>query len=226
MVNVDQIHRYGAFDCHLASNLATNDNQKHRFWLNLIHVLLFREFDCRRLSGVEMAYSKSDPLKDVDEVFLPLQSSNFVDFRTFVSLIFNTLDSWTHLVLKDNCNFKSKWAFNIQRDKTRYHCLGAIPERSKANLWGDYDFLTGGKMVILWRLRYFLIKYFNERNWERSDSVVECLTQDRWATGSNLTDVNELCPWARHIKPNLVLVKPRKIHSYITERLMVRKKSN
>ena len=92
-----------------------------------------------------MAYSKSDTLKDVDKVILPLQSSNFVDFRIFVSLIFNTLNSWTHLLIMDDCNFKRKRASNIQRDKTRYHCLGAIPERSKANLWGDYDFLTGAK---------------------------------------------------------------------------------
>ena len=30
-----------------------------------------------------------------------------------------------------------------------------------------------------------------------------------------------LCPWARHIKPSLVLVQPRKTHPYITERLLM-----
>ena len=33
--------------------------------------------------------------------------------------------------------------------------------------------------------------------WERSGSVVECLTQDRRAAGSSLTGVTALCPWAR-----------------------------
>ena len=31
-------------------------------------------------------------------------------------------------------------------------------------------------------------------NWERSGSVVECLTRDRGAAGSNLTSVTALCP--------------------------------
>ena len=30
--------------------------------------------------------------------------------------------------------------------------------------------------------------------WERSGSVVECLTQDREAAGSSLTSVTVLCP--------------------------------
>ena len=30
--------------------------------------------------------------------------------------------------------------------------------------------------------------------WERSGSVVECLTRDRGATGSSLTGVTGLCP--------------------------------
>ena len=33
--------------------------------------------------------------------------------------------------------------------------------------------------------------------WERSSSVVECLTQDRRAAGLSLTGVTALCPWAR-----------------------------
>ena len=58
-------------------------------------------------------------------------------------------------------------------------------------------------------------------------SVVECLTLDRGATGSSLTGVTVLCPWARHINPSLVLVQPRKTHPYITERLLKgRKESN
>ena len=30
--------------------------------------------------------------------------------------------------------------------------------------------------------------------WERSGSVVECLTRDRGAAGSSLTDIIALCP--------------------------------
>ena len=57
--------------------------------------------------------------------------------------------------------------------------------------------------------------------------VVECLTQDRGAAGSSFTGVTVLCPSARHINPNLVLVQPRKTRPYITERLLMgRKESN
>ena len=56
---------------------------------------------------------------------------------------------------------------------------------------------------------------------ERSGSVVECLTGDRGASGSSLTGVTALCPWARHINPSLAR-KPR-----LTERsLMGGKESN
>ena len=44
-----------------------------------------------------------------------------------------------------------------------------------------------------------------------------------------VTSPASLCcgPWARHIYPSLVLVKPRKTHPYITERLLMgRKESN
>ena len=62
---------------------------------------------------------------------------------------------------------------------------------------------------------------------ERSGSVVECLTRDRRAAGSSLTGVTALCPWARHINPSLVLVRPRKTRPCITERLLMgRKESN
>ena len=63
--------------------------------------------------------------------------------------------------------------------------------------------------------------------WERSGSVVEWLTWDQGAVGSSLTGVTELCPWARHINPSLVLVQLRKTRPFITERLlMVHKESN
>ena len=62
---------------------------------------------------------------------------------------------------------------------------------------------------------------------ERSGSVEECLTWDRWALGSSLTGVTTLCPWARHIYPSLVLAQPRKTCPSITERLLMgRKESN
>ena len=52
---------------------------------------------------------------------------------------------------------------------------------------------------------------------ERSGSVVECLTRDRGAAGSNLTGTSAFCPSARHINPSLVLVQPRKTCSFIIE---------
>ena len=39
--------------------------------------------------------------------------------------------------------------------------------------------------------------------WERSGSVVKCLTRDRGAAGWSLT---VLCPLVRHINPSLGLV--------------------
>ena len=42
-------------------------------------------------------------------------------------------------------------------------------------------------------------------------SVVDCLTRDRGAAGSNLTSVTALCPC-------LVLVQPRKTSADITEK--------
>ena len=56
--------------------------------------------------------------------------------------------------------------------------------------------------------------------------MVECLTRDRGAAGSSLTGVTALCPWARHINPSLVLVRPRKTRPYITERLLMGRKES
>ena len=44
--------------------------------------------------------------------------------------------------------------------------------------------------------------------WERSDSVVECLTGDRGAGGSSLAPL--FVSLSKNIKPSLVLVQPRK----------------
>ena len=54
----------------------------------------------------------------------------------------------------------------------------------------------------------------------RSGSVVEYLTRDRIAAGSSLTGVIALCPLARHIKSNLVLVQPRETRPDVTEGLL------
>ena len=43
-----------------------------------------------------------------------------------------------------------------------------------------------------------------------SSSVLECLTRDRGVAGSSLTDVTALCPRAKHINSNLVLIQPGK----------------
>ena len=63
--------------------------------------------------------------------------------------------------------------------------------------------------------------FFASHCMAHSGSVVEGLTQDRGAAGSNLTGVTALCPQARHINPSLVLVQPRKTHPYITVRLLM-----
>ena len=57
--------------------------------------------------------------------------------------------------------------------------------------------------------------------WERSGSVVECLTRDRgervWASPASL----RCGPWTRHIYPSLVLIQPRKTRPCLTERLLM-----
>ena len=52
---------------------------------------------------------------------------------------------------------------------------------------------------------YQSVKWFGSRSGLWS-AEVECLTRDRGTTGSSLTGVTALCPWARHINPSLVLV--------------------
>ena len=55
----------------------------------------------------------------------------------------------------------------------------------------------------------------------------ECLTQDRRAVGSSLTGVTALRSLSKTHLSSLVLVQPRKIRPYITERLLMgRKESN
>ena len=63
--------------------------------------------------------------------------------------------------------------------------------------------------------------------WERSGSVVECLTQDRGAMGSSLTGFICVVSLSKNINPSLVLVQPRKTRPFITERLLMgHKESN
>ena len=58
--------------------------------------------------------------------------------------------------------------------------------------------------------------------WERSGSVVECLTRDRRAMGLSLTGVTALSLSKTHLSQlSTVLVQPRKTHPYITERLLM-----
>ena len=56
--------------------------------------------------------------------------------------------------------------------------------------------------------------------YERSGSVVDCLTRDLRAVDSSLTMVTALRPLARLIYPCLVLVQPRKTRPDVTERLL------
>ena len=62
--------------------------------------------------------------------------------------------------------------------------------------------------------------------WERSGSVVECLTRDRGAAGSSLTRVTGLWALSKNIYPSLVLVVPRKTRPCLTERLLMRRKES
>ena len=63
--------------------------------------------------------------------------------------------------------------------------------------------------------------------WERSDSLVECLTRDQGTTGSSLTGFPFVVSLSKNINPSLVLVQPRKYRPFITERLLMeRKESN
>ena len=79
-------------------------------------------------------------------------------------------------------------------------------------------------LLIYWII-YHLIHWssynFNIVCREPSGSGVECSTRHWGVSGLSLTSVTELCPWARHISPSLVLVQPRKTHSYISERLLM-----
>ena len=52
-------------------------------------------------------------------------------------------------------------------------------DNSKSKLYRNNDNLTKGLQIY---------------EWERSGSVVECLTRDRRAAGSSLTGVTALCP--------------------------------
>ena len=66
-----------------------------------------------------------------------------------------------------------------------------------------------------------------KQTWERSGSVIECLTRDREAAGSSLTCVTALWSLNKTNYPSLVLVQPRKTRPYLTERLLMeRKESN
>ena len=64
-------------------------------------------------------------------------------------------------------------------------------------------------------------------DWERSGSVVECLTRDREARGFEPHRRHCVMSLSKNINPSLVLVQPRKTCPYITERLLKgRKESN
>ena len=51
---------------------------------------------------------------------------------------------------------------------------------SLISIWANYNIVIIFIIIIIVR--------------ERSGSVVECLTRDRWAAGSSLTGVTALCP--------------------------------
>ena len=62
--------------------------------------------------------------------------------------------------------------------------------------------------------------------WERSGSVVDCLTRDQGATGSSITGVTALWSLSKTQIPSLVLVQPRKTRLWVTERLLIGRKES
>ena len=62
--------------------------------------------------------------------------------------------------------------------------------------------------------------------WERSGSVVECLTRDGGAAGSSLTGVTALWSLSKTQDPSLIQVQPRKTCPCLTERLLMRRKES
>ena len=77
-------------------------------------------------------------------------------------------------------------------------------------------------IVLCFAVYYFVsILVLQSSWWERSGSVVECLTRDREAAGSSLTASLRRGSWAIHIYPSLVLVQPRKTRPCLAERLLM-----
>ena len=110
--------------------------------------------------------------------------------------------------------------------KTRNLLMGTITNNEDPDkMPHDATFHQGLHFLLgqanLQRKKYNFFLEIRTCEWERSGSVVECLTLDRGAAGSSLTGVCVLCPRARHINPSLVLVQLRKTRPYITERLLM-----
>ena len=122
-----------------------------------------------------------------------------------------------------NSNFSCLTAENSDQAACVYWSLVMIKRHMNIQaIWVSPLFANHGWMHKQWGLISLYYMY-----WERSDSVVECLTRDRGAAGSSLTGFTALCPWARHNYPSLVLVQSRKTRPCITERLLMgRKESN
>ena len=68
-----------------------------------------------------------------------------------------------------------------------------------------------------------ILNMYNVNTWERSDSVVECLTRDQMLEPHLCHRILLL---SKNINPSLVLVQHRKARPYITERLLTRRKES
>ena len=101
--------------------------------------------------------------------------------------------------------------------KTWCHChswlAGLLSKRNSFGVFRNTHFILSKLMNV-----YYL-------RWERSGSMIECLTRNREAAGSSHFVVTALCPWERHINPNLVLVQPIKTRPNKTERLLIGRKN-
>ena len=128
--------------------------------------------------------------------------------------------SWSVSKLFTNGNIPG-----LRRTRVKKEGIDSFAKAVCTWIW-YWDLITSNHQFVVyrscnWHLRMQI--HFNMYLWERSGSVVECLTRDWRAAPASL----RCGPWARHIYPSLVLVQPRKTRPCLTERLLMGlKKSN
>ena len=72
----------------------------------------------------------------------------------------------------------------------------------------------------VWTCLYVHLHILTRNFWERSGSVVKCISRDWPIAGSSLICVTAFCHWSNHINPCLIVVQQRKIRPDIAEKLL------